>query len=320
MPRTACAVEQEYHSHNRLSLFPHVVSWLSRSRMPALEVLVQTSTDVAESDYDLELAEAEAAAAEAEAEAAHARAAAARARARARATSLRREVSSSDDAAETTATDTTRVPIDVPDTSDTDTLPEKAPSGSDAETEPARSRPDGVAHTGSRMKRLLRAPRRPSRRAVAFAVLVAITLIALAATTLIGLHHRQTQADETRANDFTAVAERGVTAITSLDYKNAERDVERIVNQSTGEFRNDFTGRAEDFTSVIEQSKVTTKGEVTGSAVESMNADSAVVLVSARSEVTNAAGAQEEPRTWRLRVTVSDDDGTMKISKVDFVP
>lgn len=47
--------------------------------------------------------------------------------------------------------------------------------------------------------------------------------------------------------------------------------------------------------------------------------DSAVVLVVASERVTNAAGAKDEPREFRLRVTVSPDGDQLKMSKVEFV-
>lgn len=294
-----------------------------------------TSTDVAERGSDLEIAEAEALAAEAEAAAARARADAARARARA--TSLRsgRTVGDSSEPSDTDEAETDPVETEPErETGPDDAAPaagdrEQIPTEQAETDQPGAGPADTAAITTRRyrarrlagvMTRRLARRRRVTKRGVALLVLGIVTVTALTATVAIGWHHRQVEADRALAADFSAAAERGVTAITSLDFENAKRDVQRIVDQSTGEFRNDFTGRAEDFTSVIEQSKVTTKGEVTGSAVESLSDGSAVVLVSARSDVTNAAGAEEEPRTWRLRVTVTDDDGTKKISKVDFVP
>ena len=55
-------------------------------------------------------------------------------------------------------------------------------------------------------------------------------------------------------------------------------------------------------------------------AVESMTDDSAVVLVAATSNVTNAAGAKQDPRPWRLSVSVARDGDQIKISKVEFIP
>jgi Mce-associated membrane protein len=65
---------------------------------------------------------------------------------------------------------------------------------------------------------------------------------------------------------------------------------------------------------------VITEVTVNSTAVESMTNDSAVVLVSASSRVTNSAGAQQEPRSWRLSVNLQRDGGQIKMSKVEFVP
>ena len=67
-------------------------------------------------------------------------------------------------------------------------------------------------------------------------------------------------------------------------------------------------------------SAVATEGKVDSAAVQSMTDDSAVVLVAASSKVTNSAGAKQEPRAWRLSVTVERVDGRLKMSKVEIVP
>ena len=64
------------------------------------------------------------------------------------------------------------------------------------------------------------------------------------------------------------------------------------------------------------------QGSVQADAVDldTMTDDSAVVLVATTSEVTNAAGAKQDPRNYRLIVTVARDGGQLKLSKVEFVP
>ena len=123
-----------------------------------------------------------------------------------------------------------------------------------------------------------------------------------------------------RAAKFVAGARQGVVNMTSLDFNKAKEDVQRVLDSSTGEFRDDFQQRAKDFASVVEQSKVVTEGKVNAAAVESMDEHSALVLVSATSRITNSAGAKDEPRVWRLRVTMTEDGGQYKMSKVEFVP
>jgi len=53
--------------------------------------------------------------------------------------------------------------------------------------------------------------------------------------------------------------------------------------------------------------------------VESVTDNSAVVLVAAKSEVTNPDNAKRPPVVWRLSVNVSRDGGQLKLSKVDFI-
>jgi len=132
--------------------------------------------------------------------------------------------------------------------------------------------------------------------------------------------HREATKREQRAARFVAGARQGVVNMTSLNFTKAKEDVQRVIDSSTGEFRDDFQRSAKDFTTVVEKSKVVTEGTVNAAALESMDEHSASVLVSATSKITNAAGAKDEPRAWRLRVAVTEDGGQYKMSKVDFVP
>jgi len=110
--------------------------------------------------------------------------------------------------------------------------------------------------------------------------------------------------------------------LTSLDFEHAKEGVQRIVEVSTGTFKDDFLKMADDFTNVVEQSKVVSQGSVQAAAVDldSMTDNSAVVLVASTSEVTNAAGAKQDPRKYRLIVTMTREGGQLKMSKVEFVP
>ncbi|MBY0389119.1 MAG: hypothetical protein K2X56_13685 [Mycobacterium pseudokansasii] len=132
-------------------------------------------------------------------------------------------------------------------------------------------------------------------------------------------HHQTAQRHE-RAEAFADGAKKGIVNMISLDFRKAKEDVQRVIDSSTGEFKDEFQQRAADFTKVVEQSKVVTEGSVTATAVESMDGNTALVLVSATSRVTNGGNGKEEPREWRLKVTVTEEDGQYKMSKVEFVP
>lgn len=131
-------------------------------------------------------------------------------------------------------------------------------------------------------------------------------------------HQAQSRVAESKA-DFIAAADRGVVNLLSMDFTKGDEDLQRLIDSSTGEFRDDFEKSRNDFLNVLRSSKATTKATIRASAVEELYRDAAVVLVGASSEVSNTAAAEQQPRAWRLRVTVSRDGGDIKMSKVEFV-
>ncbi len=132
-------------------------------------------------------------------------------------------------------------------------------------------------------------------------------------------HHQATQRKERQA-EFAAAAQQGIVKLMSLDFHHAKEDVQRIIDGTTGRFRADFEKQGPDFVKAAELSKAVTEVNVTATGIESMTDNDAVILVAATSRVTNAAGAQQEPRQWRLSVGVARDNGQLKMSKVEFIP
>ena len=106
----------------------------------------------------------------------------------------------------------------------------------------------------------------------------------------------------------------------SLDFNKAKEDVQRILENTTGDFKKDFEGQAENFIDVAQGSKVVTEANVNAVAVQSMTKDTATVLVAVVTSVSNAASKTQEPRSWRLSVDVARDGGQIKLAKVEFVP
>jgi Mce-associated membrane protein len=267
-------------------------------------VIDEDSVDQPKQDPDrsADAADALSLAEEAEAEAAEAEAIAAAARARARAIRLRREAKTAADEesaeVEATATEVEAQATDVENeaTDVTDVEPEA--------DEPVRER--------RRLGLVLKVV------AMTLASLCIIALIAV--SVLMVKHHRDQAAEQQRSAEFAAAARQSVVTLMSLDFNKAKEDVQRIIDNSTGQFKDDFKNQAEDFIKVAQDSKVVTEVSINATGVESMTNDTAVVLVSASSRVTNAAGAKQEPRTWRLSVNLQRDGGQIKMAKVEFVP
>ena len=249
-------------------------------------------------------ADAIALAEQAEAEAAEAEALAAAARARARAIKLRREAEAQAGDGGEDATPKT------PEATETTKAAEPAEEAASPST-PTESTP-----------RRLRVPRVAGLSGLGMP-LAAATIVAICA--LLGAsgwmlwHHHTVVAERQRSAAYVAAARQGVINLTSLDFNNAKEDVQRVLDSATGEFKDDFQRRADDFASVVKDSKAVTQGSVRATAVESMSKDSAVVLVLANERITNSAGAKDDPRAFRFRATVVRDGDQLKISKVEYV-
>ncbi len=179
---------------------------------------------------------------------------------------------------------------------------------------------DPVVAVESRAARSRRRWRRPRPVTVLSVTAVAVTCALVAAGGYLVWHHQQFDREQQRRVEFSAAAGQAVIALMSIDSGRAAEDAQRILDHSTGQFRDDFQYTADEFVEVAKESQAVTSATVQATAVESMTDDSAVVLVSAATTITNAAGANQQPRTWRLRVDVVRDGEQIKMSKADFVP
>jgi len=171
-----------------------------------------------------------------------------------------------------------------------------------------------------------------ARQAAAPARLVATALAALLTTALLTTalltatgfmlwQHQQAARQQHRAAEYAAAARQGVVNLMSIDYATAQDSVQRVLDSSTGRFRSDFAETADDFVEALKDEKIVTKATVNEAAVESMTDDSAVVMVSAtsRREGPQAPKDQQQPRLWRVVLTLQRDGDQIKMSGVEFV-
>ena len=154
--------------------------------------------------------------------------------------------------------------------------------------------------------------------ALAIGALVVIGLLGL--TAFMVVQHSKVAAQRAYDRGIVEAASRGVMALLSIDHGKADADVKRVLDLSIGAFRDDFASRSEDFIKTARESKAVTVGSVTAAALDSTYPGNAVVLVAASSQVTNSNGARNDPRPWRMSVTMSLDENEWKMSNVEFVP
>jgi Mce-associated membrane protein len=158
----------------------------------------------------------------------------------------------------------------------------------------------------------------PTRIAVVIGVVCALALASVLGW-LVYLDRQFADAAQ-QQQVFLEVGRQGALNLTTIDWQHAERDVARIMDQSTSPFRDDFAQRSPAFVELIDKSKSTTVGTVTQAGIESSTADSARVLVAVTVKTSNAAAPQQPDRSWRMRITVQKSGDQTKVSDVEFVP
>ncbi|MCU1647635.1 MAG: hypothetical protein JWN03_7910 [Nocardia sp.] len=206
------------------------------------------------------------------------------------------------------------------DASTSEAVEELEPTAVDGENDEAAS-DSGDARNWRIRFPAVRSLGRPRFRTVT-AALTALAIAGLSvAAVLLAIAHR----DSGRAGDhdlaLLGAVRQEVVNLISPSVKDPAGSADRIAKDATGQWLTEFQGTKDKFVGAINDSKTESVGEILGAGIERHNADGgATVLVTAVSKVTNASGAKDDPRTWRLRIDVVRAGGGYKLSKVEVVP
>lgn len=119
---------------------------------------------------------------------------------------------------------------------------------------------------------------------------------------------------------FLQVGRQGAINLTTIDWQNAEADVQRVLDSATGTFYDDFQNRSAPFVQVVKQAQSKSVGTIAEAGLESATSDEAQVLVAVTVTTSNIGAPEQEPRAWRMRLTVQKVDDEAKVSNVEFVP
>lgn len=130
--------------------------------------------------------------------------------------------------------------------------------------------------------------------------------------------HQSHQAQQFRAQ-LLQVGRQGAINFTTIDYEHVDADVQRILDGATGAFHDDFKAKSGPFIEVIKKVHSKTVGTVAEAALESVGDSDGVVLVAVTVKTSKMGRPDEQPRYWRMRMTVSRQGPDLKVSKVDFV-
>lgn len=161
--------------------------------------------------------------------------------------------------------------------------------------------------------------RRPTRKSVGVGTAIAAVCVSLAASGYMVWQHRTLVQRQERAADFSAAAREEVAALMSIDSEHAAQNIQHSIDDCTGALKSQLEATSSSMVKNAQDAKVTTKATVQDVAIESMTADSAVVLVVAKSDTINPDKSMRPTAFWRLSVNLDRDGDRLKMSRLDFV-
>lgn len=119
---------------------------------------------------------------------------------------------------------------------------------------------------------------------------------------------------------YLQCARQGALNLTTISYTHVDADVQRILDSSTGAFRDEFQARAQPFVDVVRQAQSSSVGTISAAGVESENENGAQVLVAVSVKTTVGNGQEPQPKSWRMRISVQRDGQEAQVNHVEFVP
>ena len=171
-------------------------------------------------------------------------------------------------------------------------------------------------------ERRRRQPGKPRMSHVRLAMIAGLVLVlALGGLTgWLGFRAYESHKADEQRKLFLQVGRQGALNLTSIDFQQADADVQLILDSATGTFYDDFQERAQPFVEVVKQAQSKSVGTVAEAGLVSESENEAQVLVAVTVKTSNAGAPEQEPRAWRMRITLEKVGDEAKVSNVEFVP
>jgi Mce-associated membrane protein len=164
-------------------------------------------------------------------------------------------------------------------------------------------------------------PLRTFRGRFAAAVL-AVLVVGLAVwATLLGLDVRDKESKADRQDAVRQAARQEAVNLVSIDYRNAQQDVDRVLSGTTGAAKDQWAQLSKQFVDQVGKSQATSIVQSDPKVgIVAMDDDSAEVIVSVSSVVSSPKVRQGTPRNFRFSMNLALTDGRWLVSKLGLVP
>lgn len=141
----------------------------------------------------------------------------------------------------------------------------------------------------------------PRRRSL-LAGLALLTAVLFLAAVGLGVYLFLAKSKEDNREDAVVAARQEVINLFTLDYKDLDPHVQRVLEGATGDFRRDFEERSPQLRELLVKSQVVSQGEVLAAAPVRVDDSSATVLVVVKGAVRNVAAPDGLNTTERIQV------------------
>lgn len=156
-----------------------------------------------------------------------------------------------------------------------------------------------------------------------------LLLIALVAATVFLLVRGPHESPGTRRSQVmsdtyaavTAAARREAEAFLTVDYRDTKPSVHRVLAGATGQLRREYQRAAGELEAAARRSRAVSRAAVREVGIGALGDGSAEIYVAADGRVSNTStGRHAEPRSYRLRLTMTREKGRWLTSDLEFVP
>jgi Mce-associated membrane protein len=163
------------------------------------------------------------------------------------------------------------------------------------------------------------ARRRPTRTALLLVPVVLLVALLVVDGLLTAAAVSRSHRDDARAA-ATQAARAEAVALTTIDYRSAARDLQRILTGATGGLRTQFASQEGDFPAVLARTKSVSRGSVLSSGLISLSTrhGNATVDVAVDASVSTSASAASVVKHYRMVVHLVRSRGRWLVDDVAF--
>lgn len=160
--------------------------------------------------------------------------------------------------------------------------------------------------------------RKPPLVDAALAVLLVATVVLSAIAGWRWYEHRETDRGLQAA---VAAGKQAAVNFVSIDASTVDKDMQRILDASTGDFKDEYERNKTTFRDQVVQTKAASIGTVLRAGLLSGDSDSAVVLVALDATIKNASTPDGRLSHYRMQLDLAKDarSGRWLVSRLQFV-